>query len=108
MLTTTADGEPQEGSIRIAWDVSKQQILSWMFDAKGGFTHGVWTPNDQGWIVRSAGTTGDGEALAASQQLTTAGPDTLLWAASGRVVDGQSLPDQALRIVRQAPEPAAE
>jgi uncharacterized protein (TIGR02246 family) len=108
MLTTTADGEPQEGSIRIAWDASKQQILSWMFDAKGGFTHGIWTPNVQGWLVRSEGTTGDGEAIAASQQLTTDGPDTLIWSASQRVVDGQSLHDQTLRIVRQAPEPSAD
>jgi len=108
MLTTTADGEPQEGSIRIAWDASKQQILSWMFDAKGGFTHGVWTPNDHGWLVRSEGTTGDGESLAASQQLTADGPNTLLWSASQRVVDGQSLPDQTLRIVRQAPEPSVD
>jgi len=108
MLTTTADGEPQEGSIRIAWDASKQHILSWMFDAKGGFTHGVWTPNDHGWLVRSEGTTGDGESLAASQQLTTDGPDTLLWSASQRVVDGQTLPDQTLRIVRQAPVPSLD
>jgi uncharacterized protein (TIGR02246 family) len=108
MLTTTADGEPQAGSIRIAWDAAKQQILSWMFDGKGGFTHGVWTPNDHGWLVRSEGTTGDGEALTASQQLTSDGPDTLLWSASQRVVDGQSLPDLTLRIVRQAPEPSLD
>jgi uncharacterized protein (TIGR02246 family) len=105
MLTTTADAEPQKGSIRISWDASKQQIVSWMFDAQGGFTHGVWIPAANGWLIRSEGTTSDGETLSASQQLTTEGAETLLWSASQRVVDGGRLPDKTMRIVRQAPEP---
>jgi uncharacterized protein (TIGR02246 family) len=108
MLTTTADAEPQEGSIRISWDASKQQIVSWMFDAEGGFTHGVWTPTDKGWLIRSEGTTADGETLTACQQLTTEGGDTLIWAASQRIVDGENIPDKTLRIVRQAPEPSED
>jgi uncharacterized protein (TIGR02246 family) len=108
MLTTTADGAPQEGSIRIAWDASKQHIRSWMFDAKGGFTQGVWMASDSGWIVHSEGTTGDGEALSACQQVTTEGSDTLFWSASQRSVDGETLPDQTLRLVRPAPEPTAD
>lgn len=105
MLTSTADAEAQPGSIRIAWDASKQQIVSWMFDAMGGFTHGVWTPSDQGWLIRSEGTTGDGETLTACQQLITEGTDTLIWTATQRVVDGEQTPDKTLRLVRQAPEP---
>jgi hypothetical protein len=79
-----------------------------MFDAEGGFTHGVWTPTDKGWLIRSEGTTADGETLSACQQLTTEGGDTLLWAASQRIVDGENLPDKTLRIVRQAPEPSED
>lgn len=108
MLTSTADGEPQEGSIRIAWDASNQHIRSWMFDAKGGFTEGVWMANETGWLVRSEGTTGDGEAVSASQQLTTEGSETLIWSASQRIVDGETLPDQTLRLVRPAPAPSAD
>jgi uncharacterized protein (TIGR02246 family) len=108
MLTTAADAEPQKGSIRISWDASKQQIVSWMFDAQGGFTHGVWTPTDNGWLIRSEGTTSDGETLSASQQLTNEGTDILVWAASQRVVDGETLPDKTMRIVRQAPEPGQD
>lgn len=55
MLTSTADAEPQEGSIRIAWDASKQPIVSWMFSNQGGFSHGIWTPDDEGWLIRSEG-----------------------------------------------------
>jgi uncharacterized protein (TIGR02246 family) len=108
MLTTTADSEPQSGSIRIGWDASKQAVVSWMFDASGGFTHGVWTPTPEGWVVRSEGTTAEGESVSASQELTTEGSETLIWKATHRIVDGQKLPDKTLRIVRQAPAPAAE
>lgn len=107
MLTTTADGEPQPGTIRINWDAAKQSIVSWIFDATGGVSHGIWTKTDAGWIIRTEGTTGDGEILGASQTLTTEGPNTLLWSATHRVVDGEAQPDNLLRIVRQAPEPSA-
>jgi uncharacterized protein (TIGR02246 family) len=108
MLTTSADAEPQQGNIRIAWDASGQQIVSWMFDAKGGFSRGVWTPDGDAWLIRSEGTTGDGECTSASQQLLSDGMDTLVWKATHRVVDGQSTPDTTIRLVRRAPEPAAD
>lgn len=108
MLTTTADAEPQEGSIRIAWDASKEQIVSWMFDAAGGFTHGVWTADGENWLIRSEGTTGDGETLSASQKLSTEEKDTIIWAATQRIIDGENEPDITFRMVRQAPEPSEE
>jgi uncharacterized protein (TIGR02246 family) len=107
MLTTTADGEPQPGTIRISWDAAKQSIVSWIFDADGGVSEGIWTPTEDGWLIRTEGTTGDGEILGASQSLTMEGPNTLLWTATHRVVDGEVQPDNLLRIVRQAPEPSA-
>ena len=107
-LTTTADGEPQSGNIRIGWNAARKSIVSWIFDSKGGVTQGVWTPTDEGWLIRAEGTTADGETITASQELTTEGNDTLIWAATNRVVDGEKQPDTTLRIVRQAPEPAAE
>jgi hypothetical protein len=107
MLTTTADGEPQPGTIRISWDAAKQSIVSWIFDAEGGVSEGTWTPTEDGWLIRTEGTTGDGEILGASQSLTTEGSNTLLWTVTHRVVDGEVEPDSLLRIVRQAPEPSA-
>lgn len=107
MLTTTADGEPQPGTIRISWDAAKKSIVSWIFDAEGGTSQGIWTPVESGWLIRSEGTTGDGEITSANQTLSTEEPDTLLWSVGHRVVDGAAQPDKLLRIVRQAPEPAA-
>lgn len=108
MLTTAADAEPQQGSIRIAWDAAKERIVSWMFDAQGGFTHGVWTPAEDGWLIRSEGTTADGEALSASQKLAAEGRETLIWSATHRVINGEQIPDKTIRMVRQAPEPDEE
>jgi uncharacterized protein (TIGR02246 family) len=107
MLTTTSDGEPQPGTIRIGWDAARNSIVSWMFDSKGGTNQGIWTPADEGWIVRSEGTTADGEIITASQQLTPEGPNTLIWNVTNRVLDGEKQPDNNLRIVRQTPDAAS-
>lgn len=106
-LTTVADGEPQEGSIRIGWNAARHAIVSWIFDAEGGVIQGVWTPTGEGWLIRSEGTTADGETITAHQELTRENKDTLIWAVTQKVVDGGKQPDTALRLVRQAPEPAA-
>lgn len=107
MLTSTADAPPQAGTIRIGWDAAKKSIASWIFDAKGGVSQGVWTKTDDGWLIRTEGTTGDGETMTANQELTTEGKNTLLWSVTNKVLDGEKQPDGVLRIVRQVPEPDA-
>jgi hypothetical protein len=106
-LATTADSEPQPGSMRIGWNAVKKCIVSWIFDADGGVVQGFWTPTEDGWMVRSEGTTAEGETLTVNQELTAEDKDTLIWAATNRVLDGVKQPNTKLRIVRQAPEPAA-
>jgi uncharacterized protein (TIGR02246 family) len=104
MLTTTADGEPQAGTLRIGWDAGKKSIVSWIFDAEGGVSQGIWTTTDDGWLVRSEGTTSDGETMSANQQLGAEDKDTLIWAVTNKVIDGEKQPDGELRLVRQAPD----
>jgi uncharacterized protein (TIGR02246 family) len=107
-LATTADSEPQPGSMRIGWNAARKCIVSWIFDADGGVVEGTWTPTEDGWMIRSEGTTAEGETVTVNQELITEDKDTLIWAATNRVVDGVKQPHTKLRIVRQAPEPAAE
>jgi len=59
-----------------------------------------------GWD--DTGTNSDCEASSAAAHLTVVGKDTLIWNASDRLVDGEIFPDNELRIVRRAPEPATE
>lgn len=107
-LVTTADSEPQTGTIRIGWNAAKKSIVSWIFDAKGGVTQGTWTPSADGWLVRAEGTTAEGETSTLNQKLTVSGNNTLIWSGTNRVVDGELQPDSSLRIVRQAPEPSED
>lgn len=106
ILTTTADAEPQTGTIRIAWNAAKNSIVSWMFDSEGGVIEGVWTPSETGWLIRADGTTADGETFSAMQKITTEGKDVIQWDASQRVIEGAKQPDNKMRLVRQPPEAA--
>ena len=108
MLATAADAEPQTTSLRIGWDAARKTITWWSFDDGGGFAKGDWTATEDGWLVRTEGTTADGETTSANQTLTPEGKDTLIWTAKDRLVNGEKLPDIEMRVVHQAPEPAAE
>jgi len=108
MLTTTADAEPQSGTVRIGWNAAKNSIVSWMFDSKGGVIEGVWTPSEAGWLIRAEGTTADGETFSAMQKITPQGKNLIHWEASQRVIAGVERPDNKIRLVRQAPEAAAK
>lgn len=107
ILITTADTEPQTGTIRIGWNAVKKSIVSWIFDSKGGVIEGVWTPSETGWSIRADGTTADGETFSASQKITTEGKDLIHWDATQRVIAGEEQPDNKIRLVRQPPEAAA-
>lgn len=107
-LVTKPDIEPQATSIRIGWDGARKTITWWTFDSEGGFSKGDWTPTDEGWLLRTEGTTADGEATTGSGRLTFEGKDTMVWKVTDRLVDGERLPDTELRFVRPAPAPAEE
>lgn len=108
MLGTSADAEPLSTKSRIGWDATRNTITWWNFDSAGGFAKGDWTPVDDGWLVRTEGATSNGERSTANQRLTFLTDDSFLWTSTERVIDGELLPDVELRVVRQAPEPAAD
>ncbi|MGB6222860.1 YybH family protein [Haloferula sp.] len=107
MLTTTPDGEPQTGSIRIGWNAARESIASWMFDSRGGSRQSLWTSTDEGWLIRTEGTTADGETVTSSQNLTTDGTDTIVWTVKDKVISGEKQPDNQIRLVRRPPVPAS-
>lgn len=108
MLATAADAKPLSTNIRIGWDPAKKTIKWWTFDDGGGFSQGEWTPSDEGWLIRTEGTTADGEVTSANQTLTFDGKDAFIWTGSDRLIDAEKQPDVEMRVVRQAPEPAIE
>jgi uncharacterized protein (TIGR02246 family) len=108
MLATSADAEPLATNIRIGWDAARKVILWWTFDDGGGFAKGEWTPTDDGWMIRTEGTTAEGEPTSATQSLSFDGKDAFVWSSRDRLVDGERQADIELRVVRQTPEPAVE
>jgi hypothetical protein len=77
-----------------------------MFDSRGGSRQSLWTPTEDGWLIRTEGTTADGEIVTASQTLSADGNDTLVWSVMQKVIDGEAQPDSSLRLVRRPPEPS--
>lgn len=108
LLVSASDVDPQQGRIRIGWNAARKSIVSWMFDHEGGVTQGIWTAVDDGWVIRSEGTTSDGEHLTANQKFKIEGPNTLSWTISNRMIDDIQLPESNLRLVRPAPAPAGK
>ena len=107
LLATSADAKPLATNARFGWDGAKKSITCWTFDSGGGFANATWTPDgDDGWTVRTEGTTADGEVMNANQQLVFESQDTFIWTATERLIDGEKQPDTELRVVRRAPEPA--
>ena len=108
MLATAADAKPLTTKIRIGWDGARKVITWWTFDDGGGFAKGEWNPTGDGWLIRTEGTTADGETTSATQTMNFEGKDAFTWSARDRLVDGERQPDVELRVVRQTPEPAVE
>lgn len=109
VLATSADAKPLATTARFGWDGAKKTITCWTFDGGGGFASATWTPDDDGgWTVRTEGATADGEAMSANQHLVFENKDTFIWTATDRLIDGEKQPDTDLRVVRRAPEPAAD
>jgi uncharacterized protein (TIGR02246 family) len=108
MLATRADAKPLSSTIRFGWDAARKTISCWTFDDQGGFSKADWAPAENGWIVRTEGTTAEGEFMRVNQHLTFESKDTFLWAGKDLLVDGKSLPDSLLRVVRQAPAPGID
>ena len=82
-----------EGRQRIGWDPDKKKIRSWIFDSDGGFGHGTWNKKDDQWIVTVSYILGDGRKASAVYIYKKIDENTYTWAAIGRDVNGEILPD---------------
>jgi uncharacterized protein (TIGR02246 family) len=109
-FTLRVGGRPvMSGSQRIGWDPLTEQFKTWVFDADGGHSEGLWTRNgkDQ-WVIRATGVLADGRAVSATQVLTFVNKGMARWQSVDRAVGGQAVPDlPEIVLVRTPPGPAA-
>lgn len=92
MITKDGNSTLTGGQI-IGWDPRLGRIVSWHFDALGGFGHDVWTKDGAKWIVQATGILRDDSESTAVNVITPVDANSFTWQSAKRTLDGVSLPD---------------
>ena len=101
-FTVTKDGEATlTGGQIIGWNPKLASIVSWHFEAQGGFGSDVWTKDGSKWVIEASGVFRDGAESESVNILTPIDANSFTWQSVSRTLDGASLPDtQPVKIVR--------
>ena len=101
----TKDGkETLTGGQIIGWNPKLGRIVSWHFDANGGFGDDVWTKDGSKWVIEASGVFRDGSESAAVNIVTPIDGNSFTWQSVKRTLDGVNLPDvKPVKIVRVHP-----
>ena len=103
---STGNVDELEGTQVVGWDPMGKTIRSWMFDSDGGFGEGVWSREDNRWLVRFRQILADGRLASSTNVYRYVDDNTFTWQSTDREVDGQALPDvDPVTLVRK---PAAD
>lgn len=87
----------------IGWNPRTEHIVSWSFDATGGFGYSTWNKNNAQWTVEADGVDSNGSSTRATNVVTPDGPNAFTWQSLNRSVDDAPVGDTAvLRIERAA------
>jgi hypothetical protein len=99
-------GQPAaRSSQRIGWDPVEGVLRSWTFDSDGGFSHGEWTPVDNGWVAKTEATMPDASTASATVMFMVKDQDHFVVRSTDRIVAGGEEPDFELAIARKPPQP---
>lgn len=102
---TTKDGkESMTGAQIIGWNPKLGQIVSWHFDAQGGFGDDVWTKDGSKWVIEATGIFRNGSESSAVNVLTPIDTNSFTWQSLKRSLDGVVLPNTPpIKMVRIQP-----
>jgi hypothetical protein len=109
-FTVKEMGQPtMSGTQRIGWDPARGRIRSWVFDADGGFSEGLWSRvNENEWAIDVRGTLPDGRSVAAVNRIMRLDAHRMLWKSMNQTIDGFATgTDEQYVIVRTPPRPGA-
>jgi hypothetical protein len=79
----------------IGWNPATKQIVSWHFDAEGGFGWGKWYQLGDTWIENASAIRADGKTAHATYLLHKLSNNKFTWHSTDRSLNGQSVPDLA-------------
>jgi uncharacterized protein (TIGR02246 family) len=92
--TVAKDGQSTlTGGQIVGWDPKLGQIVSWHFDAQGGFGRDVWTKDGSKWVIEATGVLRDGSESTAVNIVTPIDANSFTWQSVKRTLDGVALPD---------------
>lgn len=86
---------------RFGWDPSNQQFRSWYFDSAGGFGEGVWEQGADNWTGDMTSMLPDGRLGTSRYIIRSVDPNSWIWQARDRMVDGRPLSDMDVTFVRK-------
>ncbi|MGO9112973.1 MAG: YybH family protein [Thermoguttaceae bacterium] len=103
--TVTKDGQStMTGGQIIGWNPKLGRIVSWHFDAQGGFGEDVWGKDGSKWVIEANGVLRDGSESTSVNVVTPIDANSFIWQSIKRTLDGVSLPDTLpVKIVRVQP-----
>lgn len=109
-LTESPDGPSTAATMRIGWNEKDETIVSWAFDAEGGFNQSTWTPVGSGqWLLRTEGITASGLSNSLTQQLSRSpSGEGFSWSKRDQVIGGQLEEPVTLEVVKRPPQPAED
>ncbi|MEO6808570.1 MAG: SgcJ/EcaC family oxidoreductase [Isosphaeraceae bacterium] len=94
------------GNQRIGWDPQKGRFCMWVFDDRGGFAEGLFSRDDDRWVVKGTGVRSDGQSVSFATAITPLSKDRLRWETLERSVGSETTLDtDQFDLVRQPPEP---
>jgi len=98
----TKDGQAtMTGGQIIGWNPKRGRIVSWHFDAQGGFGEDAWTKDGSKWVIEANGTLRDGSESTSVNIITPIDANSFTWQSIKRTLDGVNLPDTSpVKIVR--------
>jgi uncharacterized protein (TIGR02246 family) len=99
--------DPIEIAQRIGWDPVNNQIRSWIFDSRGGFSEGTWQRDGNKWDVAVTGVLPDARTASARQVWSFVDDNHFKWQALDRAIDSQPLADSLVTFKRAEPEQTA-
>jgi uncharacterized protein (TIGR02246 family) len=95
--------ESLTGGQIIGWNPKLGHIVSWHFDAQGGFGDDVWTKDGSKWIIEATGVFRNGSESAAVNVLTPIDANRFTWQSLKRTLDGVELPNATPITMVRAP-----
>jgi uncharacterized protein (TIGR02246 family) len=102
----TKDGQQTlTGGQIIGWNPKLGRIVSWHFDASGGFGNDTWNRDGTKWVIDASGMLRNGGESSAVNVVTPIDSNSFTWQSIKRTLDGVNLPDiPPVKIVRVQPD----